>query len=98
MKIVAFSARGACVVVAAMDMILANGSVVRFTIGVVLLVVSILNVWDWIGDLEAWFALPDHDSNAEPPTPAVPTNAQFGRRSRDPAAIGLRCVKRHTSP
>ena len=105
MKMVAFSGRLACVVVAVVDMILSGGSVLRFSIAVVLLVVSILNQLDWIGDLEAFFQQPpDHNDDDDAPRAAavVPTNTTAGvnaaRRSRDPAAIGLRYVKRHTSP
>ena len=97
MKMLAFSGRLACVAVAVVDLLVAGGSVLRFTVAVVLLVVSILNQLDWIGDLEIFFS-PPLDSGVEEKTPAANPTLTATRRSRDPAAIGLRNVKRHFSP
>jgi hypothetical protein len=96
MKTFAFSGRLACVAVAVVDILVAGGSVLRLTVGVVLLVLSILNQLDWIGGLETFLSPQPNHGVGEITPPANVLKATS--RSRDPAAIGLRSVKRHMSP
>ena len=111
-KTVVFIGRLSCVAVSTADVVY-SGGLMRFVVSVVLLVISILDQFDWIGSLEDIVLKKMELSSSSasdipivvssPPVPTLqppPPPARF--QSRDPAAIGMRNAsttnKRHLSP
>ena len=94
LKALTFFGRLACVAIASLDVVFAGGSM-RFVVSVVLLVISVLDQFDWIGSLE------DVLKNAEGGDAPMPTTTGGQPiQSRDPAAVGLivHSTRRRLSP